>query len=276
MPSMKKVLGYSVGGLFALGLVGSIVDPPEERAAESGTSSSAAAEPAVMPPPERPQLELTMPDDRDVFRDQVTLTGRVRIDASLASGESGAAGLRGVRVTVDGKTAPLRGDRWSKTITVERGTNDVQVRAEADGMDTAEEIATLTRKQSQAERAAAAAKRAAAAAAAKQRYLASAKLIPYNQLEKNADRYSGERVKFTGQIFQIQEGYDSTVILLSVTDEGYGFWTDNIWVDYPGTIKGAEDDIITVYGTIEGSKSYETQIGGETYVPQMTAKYVEE
>ena len=65
------------------------------------------------------------------------------------------------------------------------------------------------------------------------------------------------------------------MILLSVTDEGYGFWTDNVWVEYDGTIKGAEDDIITVYGTSR-LESYETQIGGETYVPQMKARYVVE
>jgi hypothetical protein len=104
--------------------------------------------------------------------------------------------------------------------------------------------------------------------------MAGAKSLPYNQPEKNADRYSAERVMFRGQIMQIQEDSGSTVILLSVTDDGYGFWSDNVWVDYDGTIKGAEDDIITVYGTIEGTKSYETQIGSETYVPQMTARYV--
>ncbi len=55
-----------------------------------------------------------------------------------------------------------------------------------------------------------------------------------------------------------------------------GFWSDNVWVDVVGTIKSAEDDIITVYGTVQGTKSYETQIGGETYVPQVKARYVEE
>jgi hypothetical protein len=63
---------------------------------------------------------------------------------------------------------------------------------------------------------------------------------------------------------------------LSVTDEGYGLWDDHIWVNYSGTIESAEDDIITVYGTIDGSRSYDTQIGGSTYVPEMTAKYIEE
>ena len=63
---------------------------------------------------------------------------------------------------------------------------------------------------------------------------------------------------------------------MSVTNEGYDFWDDNVWIDYDGEIESAKDDIITIYGTVTGSKSYETQIGGETYVPQIRAKYIEE
>jgi hypothetical protein len=32
----------------------------------------------------------------------------------------------------------------------------------------------------------------------------------------------------------------------------------------------------SVYGTVVGSKSYETQIGGETYVPEIDAQILEE
>lgn len=109
-----------------------------------------------------------------------------------------------------------------------------------------------------------------------QEYKASAQTIPYNQLEKNAEKFAGTKVKYTGQIFQIQEGSGSTVVLLAVTDKGYGIWDDNVWVDISGAIKSAKDDMITVYGVVKGSKSYETQIGGQTYVPQIKAKYVEE
>lgn len=42
-------------------------------------------------------------------------------------------------------------------------------------------------------------------------------------------------------------------MLVSVTDEGYGIWDDNVWVD----------------------KGYDTQAGGHTYVPRVEAVYVE-
>jgi hypothetical protein len=120
------------------------------------------------------------------------------------------------------------------------------------------------------------ARKEAARQAYEANYKASAQSIPYKQLDKSTDPYVGSKVTYRGQIFQIQSSGNTNVILLSVTDEGYGFWDDNIWVDYQGKVNGAEDDIITVWGTITGTKSYETQAGGETYVPRMRAKYLAE
>jgi hypothetical protein len=99
--------------------------------------------------------------------------------------------------------------------------------------------------------------------------------IDYDQLIKNPYRYIGEKVVYTGQIFQIQEGAGS-FMLLSVTDEGYGFWTDEVWVAGFGEVESAEEDIITVYGTVTGAEEYETAIGGSNYVPRIKAKYIDE
>jgi len=107
-------------------------------------------------------------------------------------------------------------------------------------------------------------------------FRAEAQTIPYNQLAKNPERYVGERVVYRGQIFQIQEAGGVGFMLLSVTDEGYGFWDDNVWINYEGTIDSAEDDIVTVYGTVVGQKTYETQIGGETFVPEIDAEFIDE
>ncbi len=66
-------------------------------------------------------------------------------------------------------------------------------------------------------------------------------------------------------------------VLLSVTDEGCDFWSDEVWIDYAGMkVAGAEGHFLTFYGTVEGQKSFETQIGGERYVPQITAEFFEE
>lgn len=100
--------------------------------------------------------------------------------------------------------------------------------------------------------------------------------IPYPQLNKSPDAHTGEKVTYTGQIFQIIENPEGGgVMLLAVTDEGYGLWDDNVWVDYQGHVKGAEHDMATVWGFVAGSKSYDTQIGGNTTVPEIHAKFVE-
>lgn len=268
----KRIAAAAVGGLFVIGVIGSATEEQPNSGGEAAPAPEVAAKPASQPvassPAPQPALVLSIPDDRTVYRDRVTLTGR------LSAGDGG--NTKGARVEVNGRPARVQDGRWTKTLTVHAGGNEFEVTASKGGYEEDDGATTVTRKRSKAEIAQAAAARRAKQAARKQAYMAGAAFLPYNQLEKNPERHAGERVKYTGQIFQIQEDYGSSVILLSVTDEGYGFWTDNIWVDYDGTIKGAEDDIITVYGTIEGSKSYDTQIGGETYVPQMTAKYVVE
>jgi hypothetical protein len=45
-------------------------------------------------------------------------------------------------------------------------------------------------------------------------------------------------------------------------------------VNYKGQVHGAEKDMVTFWGKVTGTKSYKTQAGGETYVPEVEAKYV--
>ncbi|MGG0845610.1 hypothetical protein [Peribacillus simplex] len=105
---------------------------------------------------------------------------------------------------------------------------------------------------------------------------ANAKTIEYAQMIKNPDRYAGEYVKYRGQIVQIQEGDDMTVIRLAVTQDSYG-WDSNevIWVEVDGYTDFVDEDVVTVYGTVVGSHSYTSQAGWEITVPAMLADTVE-
>ncbi|MEC0273112.1 Slp family lipoprotein [Peribacillus frigoritolerans] len=118
------------------------------------------------------------------------------------------------------------------------------------------------------------AKEAAAKAEADKQ--ASAQTIRYAQMIKNPDRYAGEYVKYRGEIVQIQEGDDMTVIRLAVTQESYG-WNPNevIWVEVEGYTDFVDEDIVTVYGTVVGKHSYTSQAGWEITVPAMLADTVE-
>lgn len=182
---------------------------------------------------------------------------------------------------------------WSSQVSLDAGENVIEVQASKPGMTSSGEAVTVVRQATAAEKRElaaerradrkkkAAAKRRKAAqvrakrARAKQSFMNSAASIPYKKLNKNADKYAGKKVTYRGQIFQIQETGDiGGFMLLAVTDEGYGFWDDNVWVNFDHSISAGEEDVITIYGTVVGSTDYETQIGGSTYVPEIDARYI--
>jgi hypothetical protein len=181
----------------------------------------------------------------------------------------------GTQVFVDGKKAKIQGQRWSRTVNVEVGPNTFEVVAIIPGKTgQSSQSITVTRRQSHAERTTEAEHQAAETVAEKQKYAERAITIPYKQLSKDANAYKGKIVHYEGQIFQIQEEPGGGgIMLVAVTDEE-GSWTDNIYVTYTGHVRGAKESIVNVYGEVKGSKSYQTQIGGETFVPEVEAKYV--
>jgi hypothetical protein len=182
----------------------------------------------------------------------------------------GTVSPAGAKVRVDGHRAAVVGSHWSKLVTIhQKGDNSYNVVATKKGSTRDSTSATVTRELSAAEK-------AAARAAKRQSFVAAARTLPYNQILSHPSRYEGTKVTYSGEIFQVQEDGDQTVILLSVTDEGYGIWDDHVWIDYNGTVKGAEGDHLTVYGTMTGTQDYDTQIGGSTTVPSLRAKYIVE
>ena len=258
-----KVLKWVIGVVVGLAVLGALLGDPEEdsaqdRAATADTDQAAPEEATEQATPEpTPQpLNVAFNAPSQTTKDQVKLRGTVDV--------------AGTKVLVAGRPAKVSGKRWEATIAIKKkGDNRYKVVAIKPGHPRDRTTAVVTRTLSAAER-------AAQREAEKQAFMASATTLDYDQLAKNPNRYKGTKVVYRGQIFQIQEDFGQTWMLLSVTDAGYGFWDDNVWVEYDGTIRGAEEDIITVYGTIKGEQSYETQIGGETYVPKLRARYIVE
>lgn len=255
--------------LIVLALIASIAVLASGCGAGSSTTTSsvraktAANKPAAKPMPEV-RVEVNKPQDgAHVTVDEFTVRGSV---------------TAGARVRVAGHSAHVHGHRFSASVRIHgRGDHDISIHARKAGWRSSAASISVTRVLSATELAAIAERRRLRAQQAEAAFKADAVTIPYNQLHKDAARYRGQKVVYRGQILQIQEEEGlGGIMLLSVTDEGYGIWDDNVWVDYDHSIKSAEDDVITVYGVVRGSKSYETQIGGETYVPRITAKYIDE
>jgi hypothetical protein len=212
---------------------------------------------------------------QDVAAEQVAVTRtRPRTSITLSSPVASTATVRtstytlsgyatpGSQVRVGGIVVDTDGGRFSHTVALEQGRNVFWVRVDKNGFATSAARITVNRRLSAKE--------------LRDAFVAATTTIPYDQLIKSPDRYIGTKVRYYGEIFQIQENYGGGIMLLSVTDLGYGVWTDEIWVNYNGHIAGADGDSITVYGIVNGSKSYKTQIGGERYVPEISAKYIVE
>ena len=76
----------------------------------------------------------------------------------------------------------------------------------------------------------------------------------------------------------MMESGNSVVLRVNVTKSKYGY-NDTVFVTY--TKKSSqesrilEDDIVTLYGTLEGLKSYETIFGATVTIPAMEAKYID-
>ncbi|WP_029284887.1 hypothetical protein [Metabacillus indicus] len=104
----------------------------------------------------------------------------------------------------------------------------------------------------------------------------NAKEIRFAELEKNPEKLSGEFIKYQGEIVQIMEDETSSIIRLAVTKDSYGYdINDVIYITYEGTTEFVEEDVITVYGTILGSHTYESQAGHQITLPYIEAEIIE-
>ncbi len=115
-------------------------------------------------------------------------------------------------------------------------------------------------------------------------YIASCKTYSYNEIARNPDAYKGKRAKFTGEVIQVQQesfyGLVIYVLRVDVTKTGsyYVHYEDTVYVTYYATAdepRILEDDIITMYGELEGEKTYTTVLGSSVTIPEFSAEYIE-
>lgn len=104
--------------------------------------------------------------------------------------------------------------------------------------------------------------------------------IPYDDLFRYNEQHVGKTVRYVGEVLQVQEkeclllcDEDDTgyVLRVAVTKGNYGLWDDPIWVDYNGTQRFLEDDIVTVWGVVEGLEKYTAVLGNQVTIPSIKA-----
>ncbi|MFO0702958.1 MAG: hypothetical protein U0514_03850 [Candidatus Andersenbacteria bacterium] len=99
----------------------------------------------------------------------------------------------------------------------------------------------------------------------------------YKELKKNAEKFSGQQAKYTGQVLEIYELADGSGYLrLGVTKDEFGGWSDDVvWVHYSQPTSAVQEDVVTVYGILNGTYTYTSQANYEITVPYLEAAEVE-
>lgn len=108
----------------------------------------------------------------------------------------------------------------------------------------------------------------------KEEFIKSAKEYDYKEIERNPDNYKGKTAVFKGKVIQASEGLLDTVVYRVATKEE----TDNVvYVSYKRPDEETrilEDDMITIYGELDGVTTYRSVLGGDITIPSIRAKYI--
>lgn len=106
-----------------------------------------------------------------------------------------------------------------------------------------------------------------------QQLRSQAKAVSYAQLIKDSDSYQGTITKFTGQILQIKQSGNTGLMRLSVTNLGYGVWSPNdvVYVEYNQSTAAVQGDVVTVYGMLNGTQTYNSEANYQITLPDMVA-----
>jgi len=107
-------------------------------------------------------------------------------------------------------------------------------------------------------------------------YKASASSIPYDQLIKDPASMAGTVVTYQAQVFQYDTNTTTSHFIASVTNDGYGFWTDNIWADVDPAVAAnvCTDTVIQFWGSVVGPYTYTTSSNGSLTIPEIDILYI--
>lgn len=112
-------------------------------------------------------------------------------------------------------------------------------------------------------------------------YKKSCKSYTYNEIARNPGDYKGKYAVFTGKVIQVQQqatsGIMYYVLRVNVTKGTYSY-SDTVYVTYYALETDArilEDDIIVMYGKLNGEKTYTTVMGASVTIPYFQAQYID-
>lgn len=108
---------------------------------------------------------------------------------------------------------------------------------------------------------------------AKKAYIDSCKTPKYKDIERYPDKNKGTRIKVSGKVIQVAEGWFGSVIL-RVNDSNGDTWYVN-YEHKEGEGRILENDRVVIYGECQGVETYTSLLGGSITIPAIEAKYIE-
>lgn len=113
----------------------------------------------------------------------------------------------------------------------------------------------------------------------KEEYIVTCIELPYEDVARNPNKYIDTNAVFTGKVVQVQENNNNIMFRVDVTKNAYGIWSNTIYVDYRRKTENEsrilENDIITIYGKMNGIKNYTSVMGNQISIPHIIAEYID-
>lgn len=94
----------------------------------------------------------------------------------------------------------------------------------------------------------------------------------YNDVARNPDQFDGTFATFTGKVIQVMETGGAYTLRVN-KDSDYGSTMYVIYIAPEGSPKILEDDVMTFWGELSGSKTYQSIFGQSITIPSFTAMY---
>lgn len=107
----------------------------------------------------------------------------------------------------------------------------------------------------------------------KQSYMKQCKTYSYNKIQRKPDKYDGKKIKVSGTVIQVMEGWLDTVSLRIEDSSGDVWYASYSYSDNESKI--LENDKVTVYGESTGTETYTTVLGNTQTIPSVDAEYIE-
>lgn len=112
-------------------------------------------------------------------------------------------------------------------------------------------------------------------------YKKECKSYKYKDVLRNPEKYKGKKAYWFGEITQVVEKTNlESIFRISVTCKKFSYskeyyCPDTIYVTYYGEKSFIEDDMVKMWGTMDGTQTYTTVLGANMTIPKFDAVYMD-